>query len=117
MKPMISNINRPISLNSLNAGKNNVAKIPQIDNNNYIQGILLNKSGLKIIGAQVNLLDKDGKLLKSIKTDDTGSFSTEMALPSGTYFLDIKSEGFLFKRGVVNLKGEQKYLFKIFSIN
>jgi len=114
MKHIRPNVNRPISLSN---GNNQVEKISQIVNNNYIKGIVQNRQQIPITGAKVSILDDGNKLIKEVMTDRAGVFSTEGSLESGSYYIDVASEGYKFNRGVVNLSGKKQYMFKIISQN
>ena len=117
MKPIVTNVNRPIqteapkitqtsntidkSINeyvAVSANTNNDNKILEknfkIDNNNYIKGIIQNKSLQPIVGAKVDFIDKNNKLIKTVKTDSMGVFATESPIESGQYYVYVTSEGY-----------------------
>jgi len=70
-----------------------------------ISGVVLDPSGASIVEAQVILLAADGKELARTSTDKEGKFQFEN-MPSGTYKIDARANGFSEKKIDVKMTGK-----------
>ena len=111
MKPLEKKVNRPITL------PEKIENNPKIVNNNYIKGVILDKTNKPIVKAKVNISDKKNNLIKYLITDEFGAFGINTPLNEGEYYVDVNAEGYKFNRGLIKIKDSNAYMFKIISIN
>ncbi len=82
---------------------------------NMISGVVMSKKGEVVASARIIIKDEKQALVRSLMTDDKGSFSSTTSLPNGSYIIEIQSDTYAFDKFKVNLDGKNNNVYKFVS--
>lgn len=113
VKPMKAEVNRPMTITNIPSSSALDKNSNLVDNVNYVKGLVLSKDQKPLANVKVGITDSKGQLIKTIISDNSGTFSTTTSLPNGEYIVDCDSKGIDFGRFTLSLNGQKQYLIKI----